>query len=547
MRAVIGHFSVKSGESVTRGVSLKVKKFKGVKFLDFLIGSVTFSVLYKNPLTKAGQGGHSHSTMKDWKYFILNDVSGIKSVSRKSLRAVRRPSLEIPHRVVGEAADKFGIPKARMGERMNFGMFSSIAIQGENDEGKLTKRLQKQEISENGSSNVVASVRIDRSKGKINPGMVFSRNGRKGVISDIREEMKNERPGRGENIRKGRVVDDDTFTGKVKSRQGNVEKTVFSVKNLREAVEGGDLKKASLYGGGQTKKAFGIHEARKAGETAGKGDEQVGKTAPQQVGNRNGHRDFVRIDIKPDEYKHRHVKGNMVNTRMEKIPHGSIGESAEMVKGEPETETYLSNREKFSSFYDGEVKSAYRGDRIKKQTSSGVEDRGVEYQKVTVEAGSIRAESRSLSGVVRSWSLKGFLVERILEIESYYRNDGKPSGTRLKVDAGQYGDMVFMCQKKEEKESIRIVVETEAIREQIRRVISEVQSSLAQKGINLDSIEVETYDQGKGMGGGRPGVPRRSVSGSGYVESRDSGTESGLEGDAENFRDMGYNTIEILA
>jgi len=113
MRAVTGHFSLKLGEGATKEINLRTKRPKGVKFLDFLIGGVTFNILYKNSLMKMGQGGRSHSTMKDWKYFVLNDVSGIKSVSRKSLHAVKRSSLGASHGVLDNTVGKSGLSKEK--------------------------------------------------------------------------------------------------------------------------------------------------------------------------------------------------------------------------------------------------------------------------------------------------------------------------------------------------------------------------------------------------------------------------------------------------
>ena len=419
MRAVAGHFSLKLGEGATKEINLRTKRPKGVKFLDFLIGGVTFNILYKNSLMKMEQGGRSHSTMKDWKYFVLNDVSGIKSVSRKSLHAVKRSSLGASHGVLDNTVGKSGLSKVEIGERVDFRVLRNAAVQ----EGSREKGLREQKISENGNPDMVTSVRTKRKK--LNPEIVFHRDGKEDGVSK--------------------------------------------------------------------------------------------------------------------------VQGKMMNTRIEKVSSDLIQESVESVKGESEAEVYPSNRENFSSLHSGEVKGIYRDNRMKGQVSSGVENRGVEHQKVTVETGNIRGESRNFSGAIKSESLRGFLVERILEIESYYRNDGKLSGARLRVDAGQYGDMVFVCHRKEEKEYIRIVVETEAIREQIRRVVSEVHSSLTQKGINIDNIEVETFDQRKSMDEGQSGTPRRSVSSSGQVESKNSGAETGLEEETGNFRDMGYNTIEILA
>ncbi|MCD6100915.1 MAG: hypothetical protein J7K33_10095 [Candidatus Marinimicrobia bacterium] len=548
MRAVAGHFSLKLGEGATKEINLRTKRPKGVKFLDFLIGGVTFNILYKNSLMKMEQGGRSHSTMKDWKYFVLNDVSGIKSVSRKSLHAVKRSSLGASHGVLDNTVGKSGLSKVEIGERVDFRVLRNVAVQ----EGSREKGLREQKISENGNPDMVTSVRTKRKK--LNPEIVSHRDGKENGVSKVQDKMKKEIPGVGGNVKKdvriGKtegIVTGSTSMKRVKSGRGNVERVFSPVKDVEETSEKGKLKEMFLHGRDRGEKTAEVHGVLKAGGTTVSEGKQIGKAVPRQVGNGKSSGNFAWADIKLSEYKHGHVKGNMANARIEKVSSDLVQESVETVKGESETEVYPSNRENFSSLHSGEVKGIYRDNKIKEQVSSGVENRGIEHQKVTVETGNIRAESRNFSGIIKSESLRGFLVERILEIESYYRNDGKLSGARLRVDAGQYGDMVFVCHRKEEKEYIRIVVETEAIREQIRRVVSEVHSSLTQKGINIDNIEVETFDQRKSMDEGQSGTPRRSVSSSGQVESKNSGAETGLEEETGNFRDMGYNTIEILA
>ena len=548
MRAVTGHFSLKLGEGATKEINLRTKRPKGVKFLDFLIGGVTFNILYKNSLMKMGQGGRSHSTMKDWKYFVLNDVSGIKSVSRKSLHAVKRSSLGASHGVLDNTVGKSGLSKVEIGERVDFRVLRNAAVQ----EGSREKGLREQKISENGNPDMVTSVRTKRKK--LNPEIVFHRDGKEDGVSKVQGKMKKEISGVGGNVKKdvriGKtegIVTGSASMKRVKSGRGNVERVFSPVKDVEETTEKGKLKEMFLHGRDWGEKTAEVHGALKAGGTTVSEGKQIGKAVPRQIGNGKSSSNFAWADIKLSEYKHRHVKGNMANVRIEKVSSDLVQESVESVKGESEAEVYPSSRENFSSLHSGEVKGIYRDNRMKGQVSSGVENRGVEHQKVTVETGNIRAESRNFSGAIKSESLRGFLVERILEIESYYRNDGKLSGARLRVDAGQYGDMVFVCHRKEEKEYVRIVVETEAIREQIRRVVSEVHSSLTQKGINIDNIEVETFDQRKSMDEGQSGTPRRSVSSSGRVESKNSGVETGLEEETENFRDMGYNTIEILA
>jgi len=84
------------------------------------------------------------------------------------------------------------------------------------------------------------------------------------------------------------------------------------------------------------------------------------------------------------------VQGKMMNTRIEKVSSDLVQESVESVKEESEAEVYPSSRENFSSLHSGEVKGIYRDNRMKGQVSSGVENRGVEHQKVTVETYKIR-------------------------------------------------------------------------------------------------------------------------------------------------------------
>ena len=247
MRAVAGHFSLKLGEGATKEINLRTKRLKGVKFLDFLIGGVTFNILYKNSLMKMGQGGRSHSTMKDWKYFVLNDVSGIKSVSRKSLHAVKRSSLGASHGVPDNTVGKSGLSKVEIGERVDFKVLRNAAVQ----EGSREKGLREQKISENGNPDMVTSVRTKRKK--LNPEIVFHRDGKGNGVSKVQDKMKKEISGVGGNVEKdvriGKtegIVTGSTSMKRVKSGRGNVERVFSPVKDVEETTGKGKLKEILL-------------------------------------------------------------------------------------------------------------------------------------------------------------------------------------------------------------------------------------------------------------------------------------------------------------
>ncbi|MDP8237826.1 MAG: hypothetical protein P9X24_01935 [Candidatus Hatepunaea meridiana] len=134
------------------------------------------------------------------------------------------------------------------------------------------------------------------------------------------------------------------------------------------------------------------------------------------------------------------------------------------------------------------------------------------------------------------------MIHRITQI-IYQSITKQYTQTNLKIDGGRLGPLQIQFTREISDKQITVVVETEAAREAVQKLVPVISENLVQKGVNLSSLEVQVGnhkhnktkkdEQEELMGKDTPTQPEDEI----------------INTDGLNIavKDYGYNTIEILA
>lgn len=124
-------------------------------------------------------------------------------------------------------------------------------------------------------------------------------------------------------------------------------------------------------------------------------------------------------------------------------------------------------------------------------------------------------------------------------------SSGITTQTNFRVDGGNLGTMQIQFQNEAGQNQATIVVETENARLIVQKLLSDINESLAQKGIVLTSLDVRIgQEQRKNSNSaGRPNRGNRRNS----KNDDESLTTDDSPINKTDLRDYGYNTIEVLA
>jgi len=115
--------------------------------------------------------------------------------------------------------------------------------------------------------------------------------------------------------------------------------------------------------------------------------------------------------------------------------------------------------------------------------------------------------------------------------------------TKLTIDGGRLGSMEIQYSSESSEKQITIVVETEAARDAIKKLVPEINENLDQKGVKPSSIDVQvSNDQQKQTHEKDQTAKLEKVAPNRHEDEL--ATVTGLN---IAMKDYGYNTIEVLA
>lgn len=135
------------------------------------------------------------------------------------------------------------------------------------------------------------------------------------------------------------------------------------------------------------------------------------------------------------------------------------------------------------------------------------------------------------------------LVSRVSEVIADRILNTSESRTRFLVDGGRLGQVEIQFQQEENKNQVTIYVETEHSRQDLQRITPQIQENLAQRGINLQELEVEVRD----FSLSKNGQEDEKSSGSDEHDQANEQIAADEEDESTTARDYGYNTMEIMA
>jgi len=137
------------------------------------------------------------------------------------------------------------------------------------------------------------------------------------------------------------------------------------------------------------------------------------------------------------------------------------------------------------------------------------------------------------------------LVSRITEMIQKFKTSGKQSSvkTSFKISAGSAGEVEIKLDEKSKEKTIKIIVETDKVRNELQKSLPQIQQNLLLKGIEFSSIAIDTAPFGSKMN--QTEDRQRGAHKSKTKHSKEVQNEP--EQSAVTQKNCGYNTIEVIA
>jgi len=137
------------------------------------------------------------------------------------------------------------------------------------------------------------------------------------------------------------------------------------------------------------------------------------------------------------------------------------------------------------------------------------------------------------------------MVSRIREIIEKFENPAKHSTTKtsFKISGSPAGQMEINLAEKENSKKIKIVVETESIRNELQKALPQIQQNLSAKGIEFNAFTIEVANFGSKMGLAQD--TQRNMQHDKSKQRKEAQDEQ--EQSPIKQKNYGYNTIEIVA
>jgi len=615
----------KNGIGVIPGIGIKPANTFPKSFLEILmknlsgkIGSINLHILAKN--LKSSRGSNL------CKYADIKDISGIKSISAKSISILLRKnngirigsdenekhnvlenircSISVDKNIVDAKSDKFG-------ETYNITDNHEVVLKSSNV--KVSAKSVK-DIVEDGELRVQKGGIIDRegelfphrksviikspeNHGKLTDGINDLKTNEKADIIKMRgsdivttnnDKLKLDRGKRIETNTKVAVNIDPTLKQNPKSeRQQEAGKFNNSSLKVSQSSDNDFKRHIKVKTDGLVDRKIKINNQKSViandkdnalGHNIVNTKEEIveGKKQSVELGKHLDNRDFVIVNsakerktqkvshsgvepqkvnepIEADESRKKNAVGDNkdLNERLNLTLKNQTGRISnlrvdyESDKKQDSTKIIDEDRQ-LSDFAGKDVKkelvtrnnnTKLDGRQVKNESST---DKSIAFeQKVTQAKGEINDRYQQVN-------IRNLLINRIIEVHNQmFGSSNRIFRTTIRVDAGEYGDMVFIGRKNEDNERIEILVQNENIKEQIRKILPDIQNRIYQKGFSVDNIDVEVFNNRKEN---RHSAGDHTNNNNFHSEKiSDLSEKNDDRKEVKGFKDLGYNTMEILA
>ena len=137
------------------------------------------------------------------------------------------------------------------------------------------------------------------------------------------------------------------------------------------------------------------------------------------------------------------------------------------------------------------------------------------------------------------------LVSRITELIQKFKASAKQNSvkTSFKISTGGAGEVEIQLNEKTKEKTIKIMVESDKVRGELQKNLPQIQQNLLLKGIEFNSIAIDTSPLGSKMNQAQD--PPRGTHKSKSKQSKEVADEQ--EQPTVKKKNYGYNTIEVIA
>ncbi len=171
--------------------------------------------------------------------------------------------------------------------------------------------------------------------------------------------------------------------------------------------------------------------------------------------------------------------------------------------------------------------------------------------KMTPGAGFVPEHSTSIlphprsNGQLFARTFAAEMVEKIRDINSQIIAKDSGSITRFVVDAGNMGELDIEFNQKAAKEQITVYVDNDGSKQDMQKIMPQIEENLQQRGFNFSGLEVEVRNNQKES----ESAAERKQGQSRSEEHEEALLEQAVSEDnqATTNRNYGYNTMEVLA